>query len=347
MNRAGAQPDPRVLSERFERRVQVVGGKGGVGRTAISCALALRAARIGKRTLLLEVDAPDSAAAYLGVAPAVDEPREVVNNLWLCRMTPVGAMREYALMVLKFKALYNLVFENRMVKYLLRSIPSLGEFTMLGKTWFHTTETISGGAPKYEQIIVDAPATGHAITYLSVARTVAEIAPKGIMKNAAERMAQMVEDPDQTCLHVVALPEEMPVNEGVDLLGVARRRLKMAPGVAIMNRMLPSLAGPDGRALIERLRGRSPSPSMAPFLEAAKLRLDREALQAEYASRLVEQSGMPMLELLDFSALADFGEGDPHAHPENPAQVAWLDRIVESIDLAVETPDTVRRATDA
>src|SRR5687768_12310316 len=150
MKRAGAEPDPRALSERFDRRVQIVGGKGGVGRTAVSCALALRSAQLGKRTLLLEVDAPDSAAAFLGVAAAVDEPRQVLDNLWLCRMTPVGALREYALMVLKFKALYNLVFENRMVKYLLRSIPSLGEFTMLGKTWFHTTEQLGDGSLNYD-----------------------------------------------------------------------------------------------------------------------------------------------------------------------------------------------------
>jgi anion-transporting ArsA/GET3 family ATPase len=310
-----------MLAERFDRRLQVVGGKGGVGRTAVSCALALRAARAGKRTLLLEVDAPDSAAAFLRVPPAVDEPRQVADDLWLCRMTPVGAMREYALMVLKFKALYNLVFENRMVKYLLRSIPSLGEFTMLGKTWFHTTEKLADDSPKYERVIVDAPATGHAITYLSVARIVADIAPKGIMKNAAERMAQLVESKEETCLHLVALPEEMPVNEALDLQAAAQRKLRMAPGVGIMNRMLPHLATAEEAALIERLRAAGPSQATAPYLRAAKLRLDKEALQAEYAAKLAEKSGLPVIELPDYEALE---------------QAEWLDRMIEEIERAMK-----------
>jgi anion-transporting ArsA/GET3 family ATPase len=312
-------------AEALDRRVQIVGGKGGVGRTAVSCALAIRSARRGLRTLLLEVDAPDSAAAFLGVPPAVDEPREVLENLWLCRMTPVGAMREYALMVLKFKALYNLVFENRMVKYLLRSIPSLGEFTMLGKTWFHTTEKLDG-EPRYERIIVDAPATGHAITYLSVARIVAEIAPKGIMKNASEKMAEMVESKDETCLHLVTLPEEMPVNEALDLLAASKSKLRMHPGVGFVNRMLPPLASSDEAALIDRLREQGPSAVVSPYLEAARLRLDREALQAEYAAKFVEKSALPTIGLFEYDAAET---------PATGTHVPWLDRIIETVDAHV------------
>lgn len=332
--------------ERFSRRVQVVAGKGGVGRTAVSCALALRSARAGQRTLLLEVNAPDDAAAFLGVAPAVDEPREVVNNLWLCRMTPEGAMREYALMVLKFKALYNLVFENRMVKYLLRSIPSLAEFTMLGKTWFHTTEELLGTEePKYERIIVDAPATGHAITFLSVARIVADVTPKGIMKKAAERMAEMVES-EQTCVHVVTLPEEMPVNEGLELLAAAKDRLRMYPGVGIVNRLLPPLGEAGDASLIRRLRAEGPTPAMEPYLEAAVLRLDREALQQEHAARFREESKLPSLELYDYEAQAAMGTVPHERHAENPAQVDWLDRIVEAIDRCALPASQLRRTAE-
>lgn len=332
--------------ERLSRRVQVVAGKGGVGRTAVSCALALRSARAGQRTLLLEVNAPDNAAAFLGVAPAVDEPREVVNNLWLCRMTPEGAMREYALMVLKFKALYNLVFENRMVKYLLRSIPSLAEFTMLGKTWFHTTEHLPDHKePKYERIIVDAPATGHAITFLSVARIVADVTPKGVMKKAAERMAAMVES-DDTCLHVVTLPEEMPVNEGLDLLTAAKERLRMSPGLGIVNRMLPPLGDDPERALVRRLFGENGAPAVEPYLEAAVLRLDREDLQREHAVRFVEESKLPPVELYDYDALQAMDPLPHERHAENPAQVEWLDRIVETLDRAAAEPELRRAAKD-
>lgn len=292
----GAAWDAAAVRDRLARRVQVVVGKGGVGRTTLACAMAMRAARAGHRTLLLEVDAPDSAAAMLGVQPAVDEPREVMNDLWLCRMTPPGALREYALMVLRFRALYNFVFENRMVKYLLRSIPSLGEFTMLGKAWFHTTETLEGGAERYERIIIDAPATGHAVTFLSLARLVAEVSPAGIMKQAAERMADMVESPDGTCLHVVTLAEEMPVNEAVQLVREGRHRLRMAPGLGFVNRVLPPLASADEAAQLAGLEGHG---ELAPYLEVAARRRDREAWQAEHVARFVREADVPTANVPD------------------------------------------------
>lgn len=289
----------------LDRPFQVVAGKGGVGRTMVASALALRSARAGKRTLLLDVNGADTAAHYLGVSPAVDDPHEVLDNLWLCRMTPRGSMREYALMVLKFKALYALVFENKLVKYLLRSIPSLAEFTMLGKTWFHTTERRPDGTPKYERIIVDAPATGHAITFLSVARIVADVAPVGIMKTASERMARVIESKTESCLHVVALPEEMPVNEGLEIVRAASARLRMQPGLAIVNRMLPPLVGPDEHPELERLAARAAEdPRLMPYVRAAKLRMDREALQESYLDRFATESRLPAIALPDLGPVA-------------------------------------------
>lgn len=282
-------PDPVVVRALLARRVQVVAGKGGVGRTTVAASLAKRLARDGHKTLLLEVDAPDDAAHALGVAPAIDTPREVENNLWLCRLTPEGSMREYALLVLKFKALYNLVFENRLVKYLLRSIPALGEFTMLGKTWYHFEEKAEDGTPRYARIVMDAPATGHAITFLAVARTVAEVVPTGVMREFAEKMANMIESKDDACLHVVCLPEEMPVNEGLDVLRMGQERVRMAPGLGFVNRMLDKRFTDAERAVVDALD----DPELGPFTRVAQLRVDREHWQTDLAERFAAASGLP------------------------------------------------------
>lgn len=281
----------------LERPLQVVAGKGGVGRSTIATALALRSAGGGDRTLLLELDSEDSAATMLGVPSAVDEPREVLNRLWLCRMTSEGSLREYALMVLKFRALYGLVFENKLVKYLLRSIPSLAEFTMLGKTWYHATEKRPDGMPRFTRIIVDAPATGHAISFLSVARAVADLSPPGPMKRAAERMAELVESRGGSCLHVVSLPEEMPVNEGLELVAAARGKLHMATGLAVVNRMLAPLLAEEGEQdVLVRLEARSQEESaLSPYVTAARRRLDREQSQAEQAMRFIAQARLPFV----------------------------------------------------
>lgn len=283
-------PDPDAVRALLARRLQVVAGKGGVGRTTVAVALARRAARDGKRTLLLEVDAPDDAASALGVKPAPDTPREVENNLWLCRLTPWGSLREYALIVLKFKALYNLVFENRLVKYLLRSIPSLGEYTMLGKTWYHAMEKNDAGEDRYERIIIDAPATGHAITFLSVARTVADVAPKGLMREYSEKMAAVLESKNDACIHIVCVPEEMPVNEGLDVLEVTTNRVRMTPGLAIVNRVLTPRFNADEMPVLDAL---ARSEKLSPYARAAQLRIDREAWQSEHAQRFAKESGLP------------------------------------------------------
>lgn len=275
------------------RRVQVVGGKGGVGRTTVACALALAHASRGERTLLLEVNAAHSAALRLGVAPAPDEPREVLNNLWLCNMTPAGSLREYALLILKFKALYNLVFENRLVKYLLRSIPSLAEVTMAGKFWYHTVEERPDGRLRFDRIILDAPATGHAITFLGVSRVVADLAPGGRMKREVSRMAEMVESPD-TCLHIVTRPEEMPVNEAIDLEGAAQSRLRMNLGRGFVNFLPEEWLAASERACLRRVR---PAPGIAPYLEAAEARLGRIERAESERARLLQRSRFAWVDL--------------------------------------------------
>lgn len=311
--------EPQVR-ERLDRPFQVVAGKGGVGRTLVASAIALRAAAQGHRTLLLEANAPDNAARYLGVDPSIDEPREVLDNLWLCRMTPAGALKEYALMVLRFKALYGLVFENRLVKYFLRSIPSLAEFTMMGKTWYHSTETLPDGSPRYTRIVLDAPATGHAVTLLSLSRVVADTVPSGIMKTAAEKMAALIEAPSASCLHLVATPEEMPVNEAIELAAAQRTRLRMASGLAVINRRLAPLVS---EAEAQTLATLPHEPVLEPYLRAVARRRDLEEAQAQHSDRLWSALDRPAVTIYEHSArLTPF------------QQVEWARR---ALDLAAGT----------
>ena len=278
-------------SESFlERRFQVVVGKGGVGRTLIASAIALRAAKRGKRTLLLEVNAPDHCARVLGVNPVVDTPKEVLPNLELCRMTPAGALREYALMILKFPALYRLVFENPLVKYFLKSIPSLGEFTMLGKAWYHCVEDTLNRKPRYDCVIIDAPATGHALTFLSVARVVADTVPAGPMKSAAIKMANLIEDQDRSCVHLVAIPEEMPVNEGLELSEKLRDRVGMQVGLSFINRVSASHSSEFDEGILDKLEQRVQThEDLRPYVDIVRLRWERLRHQKIHRTRFESQ----------------------------------------------------------
>jgi anion-transporting ArsA/GET3 family ATPase len=303
----------------FERRVQVVGGKGGVGRTTVSCGLAWAYAEAGLRTLLLEVDGPDAAAQRLGVAEAPDEPREVYNNLWYCNMTPAGSLREYALLVLRFRTLYKLVFENRLVKAMLQSIPSLGAFTMAGKFWYHTDERIDG-RPRFDRIVVDLPATGHALTFLAVSRTVADLSPSGRMKNEAERMARMIED-EQTCLHIVTRAEEMPVNEALEMEAAAPVRARIQLGAAFMNRLPQPVFDEDDRRALDRLAERPLPADLETVLDAARVRNHRVDQAMQEVERYQASTRLPVFVIPDLGTLTPGRPGLERLYDHLPTEL--------------------------
>ena len=114
------------------------------------------------------------------------------------------------------------------------------------------------------------------------------------MKTASDKMAQVIESKDTSCLHVVSLPEEMPVNEGLEIIEAGRTRLRMALGIAFVNRMLPHLIAPDERPSFDKVAARASSePAVLPYVRAALLRIENEELQQGYSTRFQAASNMP------------------------------------------------------
>jgi anion-transporting ArsA/GET3 family ATPase len=192
--------------------VCIVTGKGGVGKTTYAAALAMRSARAGKRTLLVEVNGGGRSGVLLGMTDVGPVLKQATPFLWVVDIQPQEAMREYALMTLRFESLYKTVFENAFAKRFLRLIPSLSEIVMLGKIWFHSQETHSNGALRFETIVVDAPATGHAIALLRAPRVIQATVPPGPLKQHARAMVELLQLPS-TRIHPVCTAEDMPVTE--------------------------------------------------------------------------------------------------------------------------------------
>ncbi len=224
-------------------RLRIVTGKGGVGKSTVAAALALAELRRGKRVLLAEIDAGDRLAKLLGVPPSGFAMKEVLPGLWHVDMNAEEAIHEYALMLLRFERVYKTVFKNRLVRSFIRLIPSLGELVMLGKVWFHETER-QGGRPRFDVIVLDAPATGHAMALLRTPRAVAGTVPDGPLKVNADNIGKLLADQGRTVLHVVTTPEEMPVNEALELHAAARGSLQLALGATIVNQDVPPLPAP-------------------------------------------------------------------------------------------------------
>jgi Mrp family chromosome partitioning ATPase len=272
-----------VTGPLLEKRLVVVTGKGGVGKSTVAAALATLAARAGKRVLVCEVNAQERVAPLLGAPPAGAAIRQAVPGISTVNVTPAEAMREYGLMVLKFRTIYDAVFENRVVRQFLRIVPSLAELVMLGKI-LHEVRSEEDGRPRWDLVVLDAPATGHAVQMLRVPQALLETVPPGPLKKDAQWMEALLVDPARTAVAIVTLPEEMPVNEAIELDAQVRGVLGMARGPLLVNAMPDVRFSAAERALLAPL-AEAPSP-LGPAARAARL----QAIRAEHAARYLERA---------------------------------------------------------
>ncbi len=214
-------------------RLLVITGKGGVGKSTVSAALALALARAGKRVLLCEVNSGGRATALLGYPPAGPELTRLEGELWSVDVRPADAMREYVLKRIRIERVYRAVFENPLVRAFLRFIPSLAETVMLGKILWHVREK-DGPRPRWDVVVVDAPATGHALTFLGVPQVLLDTLPPGTMAEEATWMRDLLVDAAVTKAVVVSLPEELPVLESLEL-AAGLRALHLALTAVVLN----------------------------------------------------------------------------------------------------------------
>jgi anion-transporting ArsA/GET3 family ATPase len=202
------------LPELLDKRLVVVTGKGGVGKSTVALALGVRAAEAGKRTIVCEVSSQEHASQTFRRAQVGFHEVELRENLWTISIDPDESMREYVLLQLKVRAMRDLLFRSRVFTYLAAATPGLKELVTIGKIWelAQLDRKVKQGR-KYDLVIVDAPATGHGVGFLQTPRTFAGIARVGPIHSQAVELNRFITDQAETGVAIVALPEEMPVNE--------------------------------------------------------------------------------------------------------------------------------------
>jgi anion-transporting ArsA/GET3 family ATPase len=212
----------------LDRRVVLVTGKGGVGKTTVSALIALRAARAGKRVLLCETSGATQVPPLFRTVGRGYDPSEVAPALHTLSITSEAAIEDYIVMQLRFRRLYRMVFRNRVVGPFIDAVPGLHDLMQLGKV-FDLERTQVSGRPEWDLIVVDAPATGHGLTMLASPRAMMELTVTGPFHDNARDVAALFEDPARTALVLVSLPEEMPLKETEELyqrLGTSQRLVR-------------------------------------------------------------------------------------------------------------------------
>ena len=285
------------MSPLHQRRFLFVTGKGGVGKTTVTAALALSFAAKGKRVLCCASNAKERFSTLFGVPPVGAEIVPVAERVWAVNMEPGRAMEEYGMMILRSRTLYKAVFDNRYVRSFFRATPGLYEWAMLGKAWFHTTETRSDGSPLYDIVLLDAPATGHGLDMLRVPKVIVDVVPPGILRRDADRAWEMFKDREQTGVIVVTLPEEMPVNETVELVAGVEGELHLHVEQIVVNGMLPPLFSQEERRALRGPRVLDETAAGDAAVSAGMRRGTREEVQAQSLARLTHELKAPKVYL--------------------------------------------------
>jgi len=286
----------------LDRRFLFVVGKGGVGKTTVATGLALAASRRDKKVLLALVNCNERVSQILDTEPIGSEIVTVRQNLDVVNMTADAALEEYGLMILKVKAVFNAVFRNRLVRAFLKGTPGLEAWSMLGKALYHACPP--KGEPDYDLVIVDAPATGHALDMLRVPFVIESVAPPGLLRRDAARAAKMFRDPERAGAVLVALPEYMPANETIELSNALANELEVPVLHLVINRVLDVLFAEHERPILEGLPSAIADDSEIRGLAVAgKRRALRETIQARAVRRMRRHIDAPCAELPYYNGL--------------------------------------------
>lgn len=286
------------------RRLVIITGKGGTGKTTVAAALALGAAAAGRRTLVAAVS-PDTRLAPLlgGAAGGVGyAPRELRAGVFASHVEPFEALGEYLGLQLGGRRWADPILRQKAFRQLLSASPGWRELITLGKIW-HLEQQREGSRPLYDLIVVDAPATGHGLSFLDVPRVVVSAVRAGPLRHHTEQVEAMIEDRERTVLLPVALAEELPARETIELVARARERLEIALDRVVVNAVHdppypPHLADLDERlaALPADLAFRTLPPPPVLAACGATLRA-RARLNARYRDEIGRETGLPVLTL--------------------------------------------------
>jgi len=291
-------PPGPSLAQLLDLRFVVVSGKGGVGRTTVAAALARAAADAGKRVLIAQTHSAERLGRMFGRAGDVgDSVVALAPGVDAVNMTPQTALHEYGVMVLRSEMITRTLFENRAARGFLGAVPGLDAYAMLGKAWWHTTEQVAG-RPRYDLVILDGPASGHATLMLRIPQSILEAMPKGPLSRDARAMRELLSDPRRSAMVIVTLAEELPAREAAELATAARDKLQMPLGPLIVN-ALPSgdLSTPDVAGVLDRIPATPDDAALDATLRmAASVRAHRRVAD-QMLARLAADPGGPIVTL--------------------------------------------------
>jgi anion-transporting ArsA/GET3 family ATPase len=274
------------------RRLIYVTGKGGVGKTTVATAVGLAAAEAGRRTIVCEVAEQDRVSRALGREGVTAETEvQLADNLWAITIDPSRALQEWLAKQLGGGAPLRLMTRSHAFQYFVAAAPGAKELITIAKVWeLAQLSRWDARNRTYDLVVVDAPASGHGLAMLTTPRTFGEIARVGPIRRQASKIQDLLGDPEQTAYLAVALPEEMPVVETLELAGKLPDAVGLGLEAIVVNGVWPERFTPEDVEAIRAATRNGHQPGGVAALRAALAEHDRAALQRTHIARLESES---------------------------------------------------------
>jgi len=286
------------MTDLLDRRLLFVTGKGGVGKTTIAASLALLAAQRGKRTLVGEVDAKGNLADFYETGPTRFKEREVSPGLWAMSMNTEESLKEYLSLQLRLPLVAKIGPLARTFDFVANAAPGVKEILTVGKFLWEVRER------SYDLVVVDAVATGHITGQLAAPSAIQELVQVGMVRDQTGWMLDILGDPAQTGVVIVSAPEEMPVNETLELVDSLQAETVVDLAAVVANRVLPELFGRGEEEVFDAIRA-LPEDTLAglvggpvkPLLDGAQLAVTLRRTRGHHLARLRAElpGGIPIL----------------------------------------------------
>jgi anion-transporting ArsA/GET3 family ATPase len=284
-----------------QSRVLIVAGKGGVGKTTVTAAISRMAALAGLTTLIVEVEGKSGIGAAFGRADPLTYEEVVLSpgggpdgaaDVRGRTLTPDDALLEY-LEDHGMRRISKRLLSSGAIDVLATAVPGIKDILVLGKV--KQLERSNSA----DLIVLDAPAAGHAVTFLTSAAGLLDAVRVGPIRAQAQDVIDLLSDPARCQVLLVTLPEETPVNEVVETGFKLEDRVGVALAPVVVNGLYPPVDGLDADpAVAAEEAGVFLRPGEADALrEAAEFRRGRMALQAEQCKRLADALPLPQLAL--------------------------------------------------